>query len=46
MVDWDNRDNQMTDERKEGNEPSPIILIVVAIVPLLAIGAWLWSQYG
>jgi hypothetical protein len=36
--------SSMTDEKptdKTGNEPAPLLLIVVAISPLLAIAGWL-----
>jgi hypothetical protein len=30
----------------EGNEPSPIIMIAVALVPLLAVAGWLMGLFG
>jgi hypothetical protein len=31
---------------EEGNEPSPIIMIAVAIVPLLAVVGWFMGVFG
>jgi hypothetical protein len=30
----------------EGNEPSPVIMIVVALVPLLAVAGWFLGLLG
>lgn len=30
----------------EGNEPAPLILIAVAIVPLLAVAGWFLGVFG
>lgn len=36
----------MADESKEGNEPSPIILTGIAVVPILLVLAWIAGVFG
>ncbi len=37
---------KFTDPNDEGNEPSPLIMIAVAIVLLLAVAAWSLGLFG
>jgi hypothetical protein len=30
----------MSDEEKQGNEPTPIILVALSILPLVAMAVW------
>jgi hypothetical protein len=30
----------------EGNEPTPLVLIAIAILPLLAVAGWLLGLFG
>lgn len=32
--------------KRTGNEPAPLLMIAVAVVPLLAIVAWLLGVFG
>lgn len=40
----------MEDDKREaertGNEPAPLLMIAVAVVPLIAIVAWLLGVFG
>lgn len=30
----------MSNDSREGNEPAPVLLIAVAVVPVIAVAAW------
>lgn len=34
------------DAKRTGNEPAPILLLAIAVVPLIAIVAWLVGLFG
>ncbi|MDF3812615.1 MULTISPECIES: hypothetical protein [Rhodopseudomonas] len=34
------------DEKRTGNEPAPLLLIAVALLPLLAVAAWAAGFFG
>jgi nitrate reductase NapE component len=34
------------DDKRTGNEPAPLLLLAVALVPLLAIAAWMLGAFG
>ncbi|MFZ5737776.1 hypothetical protein BJ123_11184 [Rhodopseudomonas thermotolerans] len=34
------------DAKRTGNEPAPILLLAIAVVPLIAIVAWLMGLFG
>lgn len=33
-------------EGSDGNEPMPLLLIAVAVIPLLAVGGWFFGLFG
>jgi len=39
-------DDDKLEAKRTGNEPAPILLLVVAVAPLIAIAAWLLGLFG